>query len=158
MHRLAGRTAVALLVAGLSAAPTLSAQSAEPTGTDFLALEQGWMDALSAQDTAALQQVLAAEFTIIGAGSTADEPPASRERWLGNAMRFRWPRHTVRLLGVRRLGESAVVQAVLTATYPPRSITPEGGLIAMLVTDTWVERDGRWQVVARHSSVAAKGE
>ena len=61
----------------------------------------------------------------------------------------------MQLLGVRPLGQATVVQAVLTATFPPRSITPEGGEITFLVTDTWVEREGRWQVVARHASMAA---
>ena len=134
-------------------APLLAQQSADAR---FLHLEQAWMDALADQDTVQLQSLLGAEFTIVGAGSTAQEPPGTRDRWLSNAMRFRWPRHTVRLLGVRPLGATAVVQAVLTATFPPRSITPEGGEITFLVTDVWVEREGRWQVVARHASLAAK--
>lgn len=152
MKRPIARSAIALAFALLITAGSLPAQTPEER---FLQLEQGWMDALSAQDTAALERVLAAEFTIIGAGSTAAEPPGSRAVWLANAMRHRWPRHAVRLLGVRPLGQATVVQAVLTATFPPRSITPEGGEITFLVTDTWVEREGRWQVVARHASMAA---
>ena len=135
--------------------PFTALQAQATVDSRFLALEQAWMDALVAKDTVQLQRFLAAEFTIIGFGATADDRPTNRDRWLANAVRFNWPKHQVRLLGVRPLGSATVVQAVLTATFPPRSITPEGGLVTFLVTDTWIERDGRWQVVSRHSSLAA---
>ena len=141
------------LLSLLSLPTMVRAQAA--VDSQFLALEQAWMDALAAKDTAQLQRLLAAEFTIIGTGQSADERPATRALWLANAVRFNWPTHKVRLLGVRPLGSTTVVQAVLTATFPPRSITPEGGLLTFLVTDTWIERDGRWQVVSRHASLAA---
>lgn len=144
---------LALLVALFSPQAALRSQSV--LDERFRSLEQEWMDALVAKDTVRLQQLLAAEFTIIGAGSSADDRPADRVVWLANAMRFDWPKHTVRLLGVRPLGAVTVVQAVLTATFPPRSITPEGGLVTFLVKDTWIERDGRWQVISRHASLAA---
>ena len=96
MKRPIARSAIALAFALLIAAGSLPAQTPEER---FQQLEQGWMDALSAQDTAALERVLAAEFTIIGAGSTAAEPPGSRAVWLANAMRHRWPRHAVRVEG-----------------------------------------------------------
>ena len=153
MHRLLVRILqLAALVALTDTAPLPAQESAD---LRFLRLEQAWMDALAAQDTVHLQRTLAVEFTILGAGSTADQAVGTRAEWLANAARFQWPRHTVRLLGVRPLGKATVVQAVLTATYPPRSITPEGGEITFLVTDTWVERAGRWQAVARHASLAS---
>jgi hypothetical protein len=37
--------------------------------------------------------------------------------------------------------------------YPPESLTLEGGLVDLLVTDVWARRGGKWVVVARHTSL-----
>ena len=42
-------------------------------------------------------------------------------------------------------------ESILTGEYPPMPWIPEGGTLRMLVTDTWILRDGRWQVIARHA-------
>jgi hypothetical protein len=49
-----------------------------------------------------------------------------------------------------------VVQCVLKGDYPPMPWIPEGGTLEFLITDTWIHRDGRWQVIARHSSLPAE--
>jgi ketosteroid isomerase-like protein len=133
--------------------------SQEATSEDqFLALERAWMAALSAHDSAGLEAMLAPAFTIIGAGSAADAPVGDRGEWLKNAARYPWPHHDVRLVKVHDLGDTAVVHCVLTATYPPKSITPEGGQLQFVATDVWVKRGPRWQVLSRHSSLAAKSD
>ncbi len=144
--------ALALLAACLMGA----AASAQPDPTPeeaFRQLEQGWMDALAAHDSVALERYLADGFTIIGAGSSVEDPTADRAAWLAVGLRRPFPRHDVRVLAVRQAGEAAVVQAVLSGVYPPMPWTPEGGPLTFLVTDTWVRRDERWQVLARHSSL-----
>lgn len=121
---------------------------------DFAQLEQRWMDALAEKRVAELEQLVASDFTIVGAGSTADDPVGDRATWLSNAVRFPWPRHEVRNVRARILGDAAVVHALLLADYPPHSITPEGGRLTFVVTDVWVWRDGRWQVTSRHSNLS----
>lgn len=134
----------------------LSGQSAAPTGGDakeFTRLERQWMDALAAKDEPALQRVLASEFSIIGAGSTVEDLTSDRASWLRVALLRPFPRHDVTNVRVTRAGDVAVVQCVLSADYPPKSLTAEGGRLQFLTTDVWVQRDGRWQVLTRHSSL-----
>ena len=114
------------------------------------------MDALAAKDKEKLEATLAAEFSIIGAGSTLDDVVGERGPWLEVAMQRPWPKHEVRILKVTRFGEAAVVQCVLTGDYPPMPWIPEGGTLRFLTTDTWVHLDRHWQVIARHSSLPPK--
>ena len=142
-----------VVVASLILAASVSAQrSAEE---QFLELEQGWMDALAKKDAAKLEAILAPEFTIVGAGSTAGDMVGDRANWLKLSGKHPWPRHEVKIIKVNKLDRVAVVHCILTAEYPPRSITVKGGMITFLVTDTWVERGGRWQVLSRHVSLPA---
>jgi len=114
------------------------------------------MGALAKKDMAKLETILAPEFTIVGAGSTANEMVGDRANWLKFAVRFSWPRHEVKIIKVHNFERMAVVHCILTAEFPPQSITAKGGLINFLVTDTWVKREGRWQVLSRHASLPAE--
>ena len=143
------------LLAPILFALTLASQSA-PAVTDvaeFTRLELQWMDALAAKDEATLQALVAPEFRIIGAGSTAEDLTNDRASWLRVGLSRPFPRHEVSNVKVTRLADVAIVQCVLSVTYPPRSLTPEGGRLDFLTTDVWAKRDGRWQVVSRHSSL-----
>ena len=121
--------------------------------TQFTQLETKWMDALAAKDTATLEQILAKEFSIIGVGSTASDIVGDRANWLRLAVARPFPKHDITDVRVTRAGDVAVVQCLLTADYPPKSLTPEGGRVQFLTTDVWVQREGRWQVLTRHSSL-----
>ena len=110
------------------------------------------MDALADKDVAVLEQMLAHEFSIIGAGSSADAPIATRQEWLAVGLQRPFPRHAVRILSVVELPDVAVVQGIVTGATRPMPWLPEGGTLRFLITDTWVYREQRWQVVARHSS------
>ena len=145
--------AVVIAACVVSAASSGAQRSAEE---QFLELEQGWLDALAKKDAAKLEATLAPEFTIVGAGSTAGNMVGDRAGWLKLSGLRPWPRHEVKIVKVNKIDRTAVVHCVLTAEYPPNSITSKGGLITFLVTDTWVERGGRWQVLSRHSSLPAE--
>lgn len=123
----------------------------------FQRLEQQWMDALAQRDSVLLERLLSPNFTIIGVSSPADDPVGDRPLWLRNALRFPWPRHEVRVVHVQLVGNVAVVRCMLRGTYPPQSITPDGGTLQVLITDVWVRPHGDWQVLARHSSFPSAG-
>jgi hypothetical protein len=143
------------ILASIAVALILALQSA-PADSDvseFTRLELQWMDALAAKDEATLQALVAPEFRIIGAGSTVDELTTDRASWMRVGLARPFPRHEVSRVKVTRLADVAIVQFVLSGTYPPRSLTPEGGRLDFLTTDVWAKRDGKWQVVSRHSSL-----
>jgi hypothetical protein len=126
--------------------------AAQTVEEQFHQREVAWMNALADKDAQALESVLAPEFSIIGATSSLEDPVGSREEWLSIGLKRPFPRHEVEILAVTTVGDMAVVQAVLSATYPPSPFAPEGGPVSFLVTDTWARRSGNWQVVTRHAS------
>ncbi len=128
-------------------------QSGPSLESQFQQLEQRWMDALANKDVAVLEATLAPGFTIIGAGSTVEDPAAGRKEWLDVGLKRPFPKHTVKMVGVTRAGDTAIVQCILTGDYPPMPWIPRGGTLQFLITDTWILQDGRWQVLARHSSL-----
>ena len=130
-----------------------AAQPGPSLETQFHQLEQRWMDALANKDAAVLEEILAPGFTIIGAGSTLDDPATGRQQWLEVGLKRPFPKHTIKIISVTRAGDAAVVQCILTGDYPPMPWVPKGGTLQFLITDTWILRDSRWQVLARHSSL-----
>jgi len=142
-------------------APAVEAAPAPPvvsppaaTVEQFAALEVAWAGALARKDSAALARLVAPEFLITGVGSTATDPVGGREEWLRNAGLYPWPEHAVRDVRLAAASsDTVVVKCLWSGDYPPQSLTPEGGLVELLVTDVWTLRDGAWVVVARHSSL-----
>ena len=145
-----------IAVGSLSTVPCFAVEPQIQPEERFRELELKWMDALAEKDAAVLEKILAKEFTIIGVGSNLDDPVGTRQAWLDVGLKRPFPQHKVRVLKVHQLPEFAVVHAVLTADFPPMPWIPEGGTLNFLTTDTWVYRDGRWQVIARHSNLPAK--
>jgi hypothetical protein len=145
-----------LTIFWLALSLTLTAQPGAPQSRieEFTRLERQWMDALAAKDEAALQKIVAPEFTIVGAGSTPDDMVTDRASWMRVALLRQFPKHEVTNLRVTRVSDVAIVQCVLTGTYPPKSLTQEGGTLTFLTTDVWANRSGAWQVISRHSSLA----
>ena len=115
--------------------------------------ERDWMDAAFRKDLAACERYLAAEFTMVTSrGSLTD-----RAQWLtnlrDNSRRSEPPQFPDMV--VRVYGDAAVVTARALnpgATFAGQAWSPEN-----YITDVWVRRDGRWQVVRRHSSPVVPG-
>lgn len=114
---------------------------------ELIELSRRWMDAWRRRDTALLGEILAPEFTLMSSLSTE---PMSRADWLRYALGdyvcewFEYDR-----CDVKDAGDAAVV----TSWY--RQKASVGGADRsgqFLLTDVWVRRDGKWQVIARHSS------
>ena len=136
-------------------APTPPAVAAPAASVEqFTALEVAWASALARRDAAAPARLVAPEFLITGVGSTAGDPVGGREEWLRNAAIYPWPEHAVRDVRLAMAsGDTVVVKCLWSGNYPPDSLTVEGGLVELLVTDVWTLREGAWVVVARHSSL-----
>lgn len=110
--------------------------------------EQAWAGAMQAGERARLEPILADEFRLTFID--ADAPVVTREQWLSN-------------LAVMSFGPVSMVNPTVTlhgddvATVRMR-MTLEDWYAGdhrlppdYDVTDTWIRRDGRWQVVSRIS-------
>ena len=108
------------------------------------ALEQEWMEAVQRTDLDALERILAPEFTYTASGHGR----WSRQRWMATVPDYDIQRFRFHEFAIRLYGEAAVVhsgcelEAVVAGA-------PRAG--EFLLTDVWVQRDGRWQAAARSS-------
>jgi ketosteroid isomerase-like protein len=110
--------------------------------------ERDWMDAAFRKDLAACERYLADEFTMVTSrGSLTD-----RARWLANlrdnSRRTEPPQFPD--LVVRVHGDAALV--TVRALNPGATFAGQAWCLENYITDAWARRDGRWQVVRRHSS------
>jgi ketosteroid isomerase-like protein len=108
-------------------------------------LEAAWMAAWVASDRATCASILADDFVL----SSARGVLMSKEEWLASldwivAQRFEWEE-----VRVRPFGDVAVVHS---RTNQQATVRDQDWSGRFLMTDVWVWRDGRWQVVARQGT------
>ena len=133
-------------------------QSAAPAQPDpleqtFVRLEQEWMGAVQKRDAAALNRLVASEFTFTT--SVMPGQRANRAQFLqaslnpaGSLDHFALDQLTVRVVG-----EVAVVTSLVTLKGQQESVDVSGDYYA---TDVWVRRNNAWQVAARHLMLARR--
>jgi len=116
-------------------------------------LECQWRDALCAKDMAKLRSLVHPRFVLIGTRSTGPFM-LSRDEWLDAIQR----RELVSIdLDIR---DAVVLDSVMVGTIEARwRVKYLGGEIedCVLLTDVWVQDEGQWRVVRRHSSPAPPG-
>ena len=111
---------------------------------DLARREQAWLAAILAKDLALLDSFLAEEFVY----TASNHGRRNRQEWLDSIADYQFRRlellHTV----VTSFGDVALVHARIR-----QDATLAGQLRVgvFLITDVWVKRDGRWQVVSRTS-------
>lgn len=134
------------LVIGLALAaippPTAARGAADGDAGALRAASLAWMQAIQAKDRAALEAILAPEFELVVPGDAA---PTSREEWLRNAIARDWSGFRYESLVPRIDGDRATVHSRLHFRVAPIPFELDAGIV-----DTWVRRDGRWQVSARY--------
>jgi ketosteroid isomerase-like protein len=114
---------------------------------ELISLQHEWMDAWRRRDREALERILAPEFILTSARSDRLMP---RDLWLETAMTrasaesFRYDDFRVDVFG-----DAAVVRSRLSQVA---TVDGEPWNDTFMLTDVWIRRDGRWQVVARHAS------
>ena len=113
-------------------------------------LQQRWMQAASRKDEQVLNQILGDEYVLISARLGF----VDRESWLGmgpecNIEDFEYLESDIHVYGDTAVSNSRYRQE---ATFKDEDVS-----VVFYLTDVWVEREGRWQVVTRHSSIAPTG-
>jgi Domain of unknown function (DUF4440) len=115
---------------------------------ELIELSQEWMRAAQAHDYERLDGILAREFTDIGVAGDL-----GREEWLEHVNgSYAIDEFTYEEIDVEVYGDTAVLSSRYrqTARLGGRDLSG-----SFLVTDVWVRRDGRWQVVRRHTTPAS---
>jgi hypothetical protein len=115
---------------------------------ELIPLYHRWMEAIQQKDMVTLEQILGEEYTY----TASNQGRWSRQGWLDQVAIYNIQSFEFPSIEVRTYGEAAValVQCKQVAIYAGAQRSGE-----FLITDAWVHRDGRWQVVARSSILAA---
>ena len=114
--------------------------------TEIPLLEQAWMAAWVGKDRATCERLLADDFLLTSARGSL----MSKSEWLAGAMgpftcsSFHWEQ-----IHVRPFGDVAIVHG---RSKQEATVAGQDWSGVFLVTDVWLMRDGRWQVVSRHGT------
>ena len=120
---------------------------------DVRDLERQWRDALFAKDEARLRDLIHPQFKLVGIRSTGTVA-VGLEDWLVALQRMDLISLEVRVMDSVRLDQTivATVDAQWKLRFMGHAIDER-----VLLSDVWVNSDGRWQVVRRHSSPVPAG-
>ena len=111
-------------------------------------LEQEWMEAHQARDRDRLEELVADGFRFTAIHLNPE--PMTREQWLAAALGgYLITSFSFESMDIDVFEGTAVVHARFSqiASYTVDLYN------VFRLTDVWSRRDGRWQVVARHSSI-----
>jgi ketosteroid isomerase-like protein len=123
--------------------------SADDDRAELAQLQQDWMRGVQERDMDRLEELVADGFRFTAIHLNPE--PMTREQWMAAAregytiVSFAYERMDIDLFGDTGVVHSRYSQV---ASYRHTSLSN-----AFRLTDIWSRIDGRWQVVARHSSV-----
>ena len=155
LARVRAASTLALLLPLLVAlAPACSrAASAPDAEAAVRSAEVAWAKALLSRDGAALDALLAPDYSLTTAVMTAP-----RATWMANALKWVTKVADVDVREVKVHGDTAIASARMHRVVKRDTPDPRLGTDLVdsmfVLTDVWIQRDGRWQVVSRHSTIA----
>lgn len=116
------------------------ADGALAAAAEIRGLEEGWAKAFNNRNTRFMEQVMAPEYVLVSAGGPQGATTTRRDDWMRVWLGQERLPYEAKVIDVVVVGDTAV------ATLEARWRRPS------LLTDTWTRRDGRWQLVFRHST------
>ena len=134
----------------LVAQPAPPAAAADPATAEIVRLEKQWGEAFVKRDFDFIDGIVAPEYRLVGADDDGSHGITLRDEWMKNARIFVHHAFSVETVDVNRAGDTAVASArgLWTVSFRPGAPAMP---IRFFVTDTWVRRGGRWQVIHRYS-------
>jgi ketosteroid isomerase-like protein len=119
----------------------------DETEQEIRDVQQRWMEAARRKDEPLLNTILGDEYVLISARLGF----VHRGGWLAmgpdyNIEEFEYVASDINVYGATAVSNSRYRQK---ATFKGQDLSA-----VFYLTDVWVNRDGRWQVVTRHSSIA----
>jgi ketosteroid isomerase-like protein len=121
----------------------------EQAREELAQLERDWMDAHQQRDEARLEELVADGFRFTAIHLNPE--PMSREQWMGAALGgYQITTFAFEEMQIDVFGDTAVIHSRYSqiASYSTVNLSN-----VFRLTDVWSKHSGRWQVVARHSSV-----
>ena len=118
------------------------------------ALENEWRDALCSRDMERLRSLVHPDFVLIGSRATGAFM-MGRDEWLEAIQR-----RDVDAIELE-VRDATALENVMVGTILARWRVKYLGRIiedCVLLTDVWVQDEGRWQAIRRHSTPAPAGE
>ena len=114
---------------------------------ELLDREREWMEMVQRQETSRIEEVLGHEYAYTASGQGRQ----TRAQWLATLPVYDLHTFSIHDFDLRDYGDIVItlLRIAMTATVHG---TPRNG--DFLITDVWVHRDDRWQVVSR-SSISA---
>lgn len=106
--------------------------------------EQAWLAAILAKDIDLLDSFLAEEFVY----TASNHGRRNRREWLDSIADYQFSQLQLLETGVTSYGHVAIVHARIRQDA---TLAGQVRVGVFLITDVWVMRDGRWQVVSRTS-------
>jgi len=126
---------------------------AEPSCALIEGLEREWRDALCSKNMERLQALVHKDFVLIGTRSTGPFM-MSRGEWLDAIQR-----RDVFEIDVEVQDATAIKDLMIGTVHARWRLKYLGRMIedCVVLTDVWVNDDGRWQAIRRHSTPAPAG-
>lgn len=115
---------------------------------ELIDLEHEWLRAVSRNETEKLESIVGHEYTLTANGFPGGGARLGRQEWMDTVPAYEVHSHEFRSIVVQAYDDAAVVLADFDLRATVRGEDRSG---AFAVTDVWVKREGRWQVVARGS-------
>jgi hypothetical protein len=117
-------------------------------------LEREWRDALCSKDMERLRSLVHPDFVLIGTRSTGPFM-MHRDVWLDAIQR-----REVDAIALDVRDATALDNVMIGTVHARWRLKYLGRVIedCVLLTDVWVQDDGRWQAIRRHSTPAPAGE
>jgi ketosteroid isomerase-like protein len=141
MSRAALPLVVAAILSGCVSSPDRR-QTEDPlaAAAEVRRLEDSWTTAFNGRDVQFMEQTIAPEYILVNSGGPRGANVTPREDWMRVWLGPEQVPYEAKVLHVVVAGDTAV--ATLEARWRRNSY----------LTDTWVRRDGRWQLIHRHSA------
>jgi len=135
------------------AALAWSAAAQADVAADIRAQEAAWETAFKTGNHATLRSLLAPEFRLMRADN-GKVLMTSRAQWFAALGSYTFHEFEARVVDVAVAGNTAVatVEGHWKVGMKGRGIREEN----FILSDTWVRRGGKWQVVYRHSTASPK--
>ena len=136
-----------LLLLEISANSCDAQVSDEQLKQDLLKLAQALNIGVRTHDTTALKDIVASEYQLTGPKFSQ---PVRREQWLVNSLQWSFDSATITDISLSSWGDIAVFRS-LQHFYNLKVGNNEPSATGAWVTDLWIKRDERWQLVTRLS-------